>query len=141
MLDTHQPFSAVQKKSYLDMMEYFNNKIKIPKRSDVIDLLNSNYEHLQDEIVQLLSRVDTKLSFAVDCWTSKTKNKYIGINIFYIKDFKLKNFTVDFIPCEYEDGSSLKRSFVRCTEKYGILHRIIGLITDNGIIYLMIRWT
>lgn len=62
------------------MIEYFNNKIEIPKRSDVVDLLNSNYKHLKDEIVQLLIGVVTNLSFAVGFWTSKTKNKYIVIN-------------------------------------------------------------
>lgn len=55
------------------MIEYFNNKVEIPKRSDVVDLLNSNYKHLKDEIVQLLIGVVTKLSFAVGFWTSKTK--------------------------------------------------------------------
>lgn len=95
-------------------------------------MLNSNYELLQNDIRQLLLRVDTKLSFVVDCWTSKTKNKYIGINIFYIKDYRLQNFTIDFLPCEYEDGASLKKAFVKSAERFGILHRIMGLVTDNG---------
>lgn len=113
-------------------MDYFNNIIELPTRYAIINMLDKGYLEFPDKIKELLKEIPTKLSFTVDCWTSKKKQKYIGIYMYFIRNNQLQYVTIDFIECEYEDCKSIKREFVRSIQKFGCLNRIMGLTTDNG---------
>jgi hypothetical protein len=109
------------------------DRLHIPNRSQVKErlIILSQKTH-----AQLLSQLphNTKISLAVDCWTSPDRKAFLVIiGYFLTKKIEYQEVLLGFQPVSgaYEN-KSLAKNILLVLHKHNLAHRILGVTTDNA---------
>lgn len=117
------------------MMNHFNRNIEIPTRYDNDISISTSLIEYETKVIEEISRIQTKLSFCIDTWSDKNKQKFIGVTMHYISNSTLKSTILDFIPCQLDNGSSIKEAFINVLEKFKCERKLFCITSDNGKVY------
>lgn len=114
------------------MIAYFKESYSIPSRFDVENTINSMLNNCQGRMIKYIANIKTKLSFCIDSWTNKEKQKFIGVTMSYIENSAFKSMVLDMLPCDLDNGIVLKDSFLSILKKLKCEHKLFSVISDNG---------
>jgi len=81
------PFSFVENAEFIDLLKDAYPKLSTPTRRSLVNYLNSKATLTKDEVKQRASKSNSKVSLAMDIWTTRTHLAFLGTS--------LSNFTCD----------------------------------------------
>jgi hypothetical protein len=76
----------------------------------------------------------TKLSIALDCWTSPFQQAFMAITGYFVDiDWKFREILLGFEPLlGTHSGANLGATVFALLEKHGIVNRVLAVTTDNA---------
>ena len=76
---------------------------------------------------------DSKVSIALDCWTSPDKKPFIAITGYFItEDFHYHEILLGFVPLSgAHTGEQLAEVVLDVLKQHNLLYRVLGITTDN----------
>nr|XP_023661197.1 zinc finger BED domain-containing protein 4-like [Paramormyrops kingsleyae] len=133
---TGLPACTVEDEDFILMMETFDKRLTIPKRTKINNLVDKMFD---DEKQKYKERLATarKITIGLDIWTKKRLTaSFLGISacFFCTVENKAKHILLRLDQIAHpHTAECIKNSVDRCTEDWGIpQHKILTVITDNG---------
>ena len=131
-----QPFTAVEasRQSFRSMFNLTKPGIAIPSGNTIKRDIMECHREEEGRVGERLRNAGSKISVTLDCWTSPNTKAFLGITGHYIDDdWALRSLLLDFVPLPGEHtGENLCEAFVAACERFGILHKLLGVTTDNA---------
>ncbi|GLB44045.1 putative protein dimerization activity [Lyophyllum shimeji] len=132
-----QPFDAVEKPEYIDMMNYAHHpasSIKLPSREGVRRRVMKMGEDTVKGIRKMFDELEALLSISLDAWTSKNGHAFLAIVAHYItNDGHLEELLIDFRELVGEhSGENMAKVVWETLELYGLIGRVIAFVMDNA---------
>ena len=106
---------------------------QLPGRTKFRDLLNQMYDATLENLMTDRES-STKVSFAVDGWSSPNKLSFLGMNCYYInKDWKYQERLVGFEPLSgSHDGQNLGETVEGIILEQNLEAHLLAITTDNA---------
>lgn len=122
----------VQFRRLLNLAAGPNTKLHFPNRNAVKDLLMQLAHTSQQNTMDTLPS-DSKISIALDCWTSPDQKPFMAVIGYFISaDFQFSEVLLGFSPLEgSHSGDRLGSVLLKILEKHNLSHRLLGITTDN----------
>jgi len=76
----NQSFSQVENPEFVDLLKDAYPDCTPPSRRAVTDLLHSSAQQARNEIAQRLSELDSKVSLALDLWSTRHNLAFLGMS-------------------------------------------------------------
>jgi hypothetical protein len=95
------------------------------------------YDEEAARLKDRLRAVSSRISVTLDCWTWPNCKAFLGITGHYIDDDDddrtARSFLLDFAPLTGQHtGQHLCDAFVATCSRFGMLHKLLGVTTDNA---------
>lgn len=122
----------VQFRRLLNLAAGPNKKLHFPNRNGVKDLLMQLAHTSRRNIMGTLPS-DSKISIALDCWTSPDQKPFMAVIGYFISaDFRFCEALLGFSPLEgSHSGDRLGSVLLKILRKHDLSHRLLGITTDN----------
>ena len=128
-------FRAVENRSFQTLVHMLNpeSATELPGRTKFRDLLNQTYDTTLKNLITDRESL-TKVSFAVDGWSSPNKLSFLGMNCYYIsKDWKYRERLIGFEPLfGSHDGQNLGETVERIILEKNLEAHLLAITTDNA---------
>jgi len=87
-----QPFSVVTDNGFKDLVEYYDQRYKMPSKTYFRDkMLPSEYQSLKSKLMSILANTE-HISVRTDGWTSRANEGYITVTCHFIhSNFSMKS--------------------------------------------------
>jgi len=133
ILLNNQPFSEVDSeplKRLLGLLKPVDIMSSTTLKRRIIDRFNSKLCEMRG----IFEKLDSKVSFTTDCWTSPNNISFMGITAHYIdNDWTLQSVTLDFLPLsDPHTGLNLSIAFSSVLEKFSLTEKVMGITLDNA---------
>jgi hypothetical protein len=127
------PFNLVDSDEFKDYVSYLHPGVNPPNRQRLRVLLDTHYEEAEKSLFPGLGST-TKVSLALDGWSSTNGHSFLGLTCYYISDdWKLKEVLLGF---EEVDGSHTGWNLAQIVEKillkHNLTHRLLAITADNA---------
>ncbi|XP_021967047.1 zinc finger BED domain-containing protein DAYSLEEPER [Folsomia candida] len=134
ILLSSQPFTLVQEKSFIEMIYKCNPKTQLPSATTIKRRITELYDIEKNNLKNLIQSIESKVSFTVDVWTSKTQVAFQGVMMHWIgKDWTLNELPLDLdILHGSHTGETLATSFMNILKEFDLHNRILAITTDNA---------
>lgn len=105
----------------------------IPSRRTIRERLKAFVHEYQERLLQSLPP-KTKLSLALDCWTSPFQQAFMAVTGYFLdEDWEYREVLLSFEPLSgTHSGSNLGEVVTRILQKHNILDRVLAITTDNA---------
>ncbi|CAB0030851.1 unnamed protein product [Trichogramma brassicae] len=112
----------------------FNKEIQLPSRSQMHTMIKEEFKSMQDNVISILEKNDSKFAFTLDAWSGRTRKSYYGVTIHFIdKNWTLNSFTLDFRPSKGKhSGKDIADIFYKILKTYKVQNSIAGITLDNA---------
>ncbi|KAE8211534.1 hypothetical protein CF327_g4729 [Tilletia walkeri] len=105
----------------------------MPGRKVVGDDVVRIYNGMQDVIRGRLAAVTGCFHLALDVWTSKNGNAFLGITVNYQEKGEAKRHLLDMLPfLAAHDSKNMSKAVYQAIQRVGITDRIWNIVTDNA---------
>lgn len=136
IVNTDQSFSLVEDEDFKELIRYIanpENAVQIPNRKAIRVAIQEAYNAQLDTIKTTLSS-ESKVSFSVDCWTSRNGHAFQGVVAHWItKDWELKAIVLDLSIIEgSHSGANLAESFGNVLTRFGLWNKLFAVTSDNA---------
>src|ERR1043166_6943832 len=134
VISDQQPFSIVENKKFIKMLNVFDPRYKVPDRHQIKDLTILEFENRRSMIKYDLHKIPGKVSFTADMWTSTITNEaYLGLTIHYIdQNWALRRFLLDIIPFKTRHtGINIANAISDILNEFNLTSKALALTTDN----------
>jgi hypothetical protein len=134
MVRGDQPFTVVEEEDFQPMLEHFRCEFSIPSASTVKREIMKMHEEEIDHVRDRLQKAGSRISLALDCWTSLNTKAFLGITAHYIDDAWIpRSLVLDLAHLPgLHTGKDLCETLVAKCDQFGILDNILGITTDNA---------
>ncbi len=78
VVSANQPFIFIENQEFRDLLDEAFPKCPVPSRQIMPDLLSANANRAVSELRQELADNDSKVSLALDVWTTRTNYAFLG---------------------------------------------------------------
>jgi len=121
-----QSFVVVENIFFQTMIKRLNFEAKICSADTVHNNIVKAYNEEKINIKKQLQEIPGKISFTLDCWTSKNQIPFLGITAHWItKDWELKEILLDFYHFEgSHSGENISFIFYKILKEYEILQKV-----------------
>lgn len=130
------PFSVTKGLGFKRLVEFLKAEVNLPSPRTVARLVehlatNEALPALRDE---LLGVPEGGLHFVIDIWTSRCRQAILGIRIHFIKDWRLRHYTLSFRHLRgRHTGENIRETFLAELESRGISEEQVGaVVCDNA---------
>lgn len=129
-----QPFTEVESTGFKELLTLLKPNLSIVSANTVKRRIMDTYDVKQSEMNLMFQKLDSKVSFTTDCWTSPNNLAFMGVTAHYInEDWELQVTTLDFIHLPGpHSGSNLHKCFVSVLETYGLETKSLAITLDNA---------
>lgn len=136
IVNTDQAFSLVEDDDFKELIRYIanpNEELKIPNRKSIRAAIEEAY-NTQHEIIKTALSNESRISFSVDCWTSRNGHAFQGVVAHWItKDWELKALVLDLSIIEgSHSGANLAESFGNVLSRYELWSKLLAVTSDNA---------
>lgn len=134
IIGTHSAFRIVENltfKAFTDLISA--GQYSTPSPATIKRLLSAEVLSIERDLLR--EHVDgSKVSLALDCWTSPFRQAFLGIIASYItQDWRLKNTLIGFEHLEgVHTGHELAKIVYSCVQKHWIEDKVMAITTDNA---------
>ena len=133
---TGLPATTVEDEAFILMMETFDRRLTIPKRTKINNLVDKLYN---DEKQRFKERLATarKITIGLDIWSKKGLTaSFLAISACYFctQEKKAQHILLRLDQIKHpHTAECIKKCVDKCAEDWGIpQHKILTAITDNG---------
>ena len=85
-----RPLSVIEGKGFLEFFDVLNPQYQVPSRKTIMECLKDLYS---EEKLQVKKKIDNAFAVALDFWTSRSVDSYLGVTVHFItEDWKLSSF-------------------------------------------------
>jgi hypothetical protein len=133
VIGTVQPLNVVEDPDFINMVNGFDNRYKIPCTKTLKNQISKTYEVGKDELKNQLMQVQY-ISLTLDAWSSPAHIPYLGVTAHWT--------TSNFEPCEvllsmeelpYPHGATeIQEHLLDLFYEWEIESKISAIVTDNG---------
>jgi hypothetical protein len=130
----HMPFILVEDRDFRTMVRMLRPGTKVPCANTIKNGVMTTFEAGKARMRVLLQEAPGKISFTVDVWTSANMEPFLGVTAHWIdKEWRLQDTLLDLVPLEgSHTGESLCAAFVGVCSDFGILTKLLAIITDSA---------
>jgi len=94
-----QPFTEVESTPFKELLTLLKPNLKIFSADTAKRRIMARFEVKKNEMKESFDKLDSKVSFTTDCWTSPNNLAFMGVTAHYIdKDWNIQVTTLDFLP-------------------------------------------
>lgn len=129
-----QPFTTSDDPEFREFVQLLNEGYTVPCRQTTQKLVMEKFSQFKTIIQDILQKTPGDISLTCDIWTSTAMDSYLGITVHFIDNkWRLQNFTLDIqlLPHPHT-GAAIKDALLMVINEFGIQHKILALVTDNG---------
>ena len=134
IIDNQQPFNVVENKKFIEMMNVFDPRYRVPDRHQIKEMTILEFNKRRSNIKYDLNKIPGKVSFTADMWTSTMSSEsYLGLTIHYInQDWDLQRFLLDIVPFKTRHtGVNIANAISNVLEEFNLINKTLALTTDN----------
>jgi coproporphyrinogen III oxidase len=108
------------------MIKRLNNEVKIPSANTVTNRISKIFSNEQDNLRKKFQEISSKISFTLDCWTSKNQKSYLGVTAHWISNnWQLQHCTIEFSYFEgSHSGKNLSDVFFKILKENNLLTKV-----------------
>jgi hypothetical protein len=127
------PFQLVENLSFCKLLEIAHPDIDIPNCRCLRQLLDVQHDTAAQAFLDDLGE-RTKVSLAIDCWSSPNKVAFMAIVAYYVSvDWKYREVLLAFEPLVgAHTGRILARVVEQVLEQFSLTDRLLAKTTDNA---------
>jgi hypothetical protein len=130
------PFHLVEHPKFQSLIQMARNSQStplIPSADTIRRRLQTLVSSRQKRVLKLLP-ASSKISIALDCWTSPFSQAFMAITGYFIdRDWVYREVLLDFKPIHgTHSGANLSNALMETLLMHGIEDRVFGLTTDNA---------
>ncbi|CAG8848982.1 30010_t:CDS:2, partial [Gigaspora margarita] len=93
----------IAKEKIIGALDKLNNEAKIPSADTISNRISKIFSNEQANLKKQFQEISSKISFTLDCWTSKNQKSYLGATAHWISNnWQLQHCTIEF---SYFEGS------------------------------------
>lgn len=133
-----QPFSIVENKGFLRLLNHLEPRYTIPSRKTFSNnILKDMYSQLTSEVKHELQEAK-HVAITTDMWTSVAQNDFMAVTAhFYIEDsttMALTHRCLDVVPFPVisHTGNNILKFLNSVFDAWEIREKIVGVVRDNG---------
>ena len=131
------PFKQADNDHFRELVSWIqinNQPARPPSRKVIRARLSNKAETAKDDLKTILSANRSKISLALDCWTTRTNFSFLAITGPWIDDdWKLHEALLDFRHVEgHHYGEHLAEHVFEVLEEYEICEKLFGITTDGA---------
>ena len=128
-------FHAIENQPFQTLIQMLNPEAatQLSGRTKFRELLNQTYDATLKNLLTD-QELSTKVSLAVDGWSSSNKLSFLGMNCYYIdKNWKYQERLVEFESLfDSHDDQNLKETVKRIILQNNLKSHFLAIITDNA---------
>ncbi|CAG8508487.1 14691_t:CDS:1 [Cetraspora pellucida] len=79
-----QPFSVTEEKSFVEMLNKFNSRYKVPTRYYISLCIMRTFQNQQKHLSEDLQNISGMIALTTDMWTSGNNYSFLGVTIHWI---------------------------------------------------------
>ncbi len=137
IVETNQPFNLVEHPSFQEMVKLISKDTKstnIPGRTQMTLLIQEEFVKMKTSLAEPLSKMKSKISLVIDCWTSSNQIPFQGV----IGRFIDKNWNLITLPLDLtilkgpHTGQNIAHALLPVLDDFGIVYKIASVTTDNA---------
>lgn len=108
--------------------------LSIPSRTTVKRRIFDEFQDKRVEMIDFFDKLDSKVSFTTDCWTSPNSIAFMGITAHFIDtDWNVCAMTLDFLPLPSKHtGECLAKSFLSTLKTFKLENKTLAITLDNA---------
>ncbi|KAL2694983.1 hypothetical protein AAEP93_002551, partial [Penicillium crustosum] len=130
------PFQLIEHPTFQSLIQMARTSLStpfIPSADTIRRRLSSTVKSRQQSVLQMLPS-HSKISIALDCWTSPFSQAFMAITGYFIdSDWVYREVLLDFKPIYgAHTGANLSSALIETLTEHGIEDRVFGLTTDNA---------
>ena len=117
----------------MDVIQLAQSKTYLPSARTARQFLDMTVQRQQQTVLDRLPP-RSRLSIALDCWTSPLRQAFMAITGYFLdQDREYREVLLGFEPLHgSHTGSNLSTTVSQILEEYGIAERILSITTDNA---------
>lgn len=130
------PFRIVEHPAFQDLLQttrLAESKLVIPSAHNIRRLLDDTVKGKQQNVLSRLPN-GSKLSIALDCWTSPFCQSFMAITGYFLdQDWNYCEVLLGFEPLHgSHSGAHLSETVIRILKKHGIENRVLSITTTDN---------
>ena len=133
------PFSIVESKNFIGLLQSLDSKYKPPSRKRITEIIKDRKNNMKAKLKEILHQhiqVEGRhVSLVLDFWTDCVQHPFGALQLFFINDqWEMKHMLLDFsfFP-EKHTSFTIESWITQNLADYNIpLHKVSGIVTDNA---------
>jgi hypothetical protein len=130
------PFRIVERTEFKDLLEVAQlaeSKLDIPSARTIRRLLDTTVQEQQQSVLSKLPE-GSRISIALDCWTSPFNQAFMAISGYFIdQDWNYYEVLLGFEHLHgSHTGDNLSETVIQILQAHGIADRVLSITTDNA---------
>ena len=120
-------------KDLVDVIQLAQSKINLPSTRTARHYLDTTVQEQQKRVLETLPD-ESRLSIALDCWTSPFSQAFMAITGYFLdQDWEYREVLLGFEPpYGSHTGSNLSVTVLQILQQHGIADRVLSITTDNA---------
>ena len=108
------------------MIKRLNNNAKIPSADTITNKISKIFNTEQANLQKQFQEISSKISFTLDCWTSRNQKSYLGVTENWISNnWQLQHCTIEFSYFEgSHSGKNLAEVFFKILKENNLLTKV-----------------
>ncbi len=133
VLSANLPFQFVEDSEFVELLRIARPTVEILSCQRLRHLLNQRYLETNQRLVGDLGST-TKVSLAVDCWSSPNRHSFIAVLAYYVsEDWKYREVLLGFEPVSgSHTGQNLARIVEGVVMQFNLTDRLLAITCDNA---------
>jgi len=133
VIDHNWSFRTVERRSFQQFVRFLQPNAVITSRYKFRQLFKDQFRAAEAAILQDLGST-TKLSIALDAWTSGNHLSFLAVKGYYINNaWQLREKLLEFIPVRgRHSGLSMAKEVLQLLKSAGIIKRLLAITCDNA---------
>jgi hypothetical protein len=126
-------FRSVDSPQFRRLLYMLKPNVEIPSASALVSALKLQASEVRNDLLQGLGP-DTKISLALDAWSSPNHLAFLGIVVYFIDmswNYRERLIGFELLSGEHS-GENLSEVVYAVLERYGIQDRLLAITTDNA---------
>jgi hypothetical protein len=136
IVNAYLPFQFLARSDLDDLIEMARTAPSKPSLMTPKTARRQLHEMVKEDQQKILSTLplNTKLSIALDCWTSPFQQAFMAITGYFLdKDWNYREILLGFEPLHgTHSGLNLSTTLLEVFQQYNITDRVLAITTDNA---------
>lgn len=130
------PFRTVEQQEFKDLLSFVQlaqSKIDFPSARNIRRRLDIIVQEQQQSVLAKLPE-GSRISIALDCWTSPFRQVFMAITGYFIdQEWEYREVLLGFEPLHgSHTGANLSETVFRILQEHSIVDRVLSITTDNA---------